>query len=211
MPWAAWMSYRKIKSGRPLAPKVKRFRAAIALLLLTGLISFNAAKTNAVELPFHIEYWSLLYGAVVIVALVNAVTRGRHRQPPGHRERIRLLYAPTSGVELAWSMVGGICAGIFEEIAYRAVLYELLGRVMGYGSSLIVCVILFVVAHMPQGVRGGIGVAILAIMFHITYVLSGSLLAPILIHTVYDLCLFAILYRDERKQTLSVQPVEQPA
>ena len=64
---------------------------------------------------------------------------------------------------------------------------------------------------LQEGLRGAIGVAILAMLFHITYVLSGSLLAPILVHAIYDIALFIILYLRERKKTIELQTVEQPA
>jgi membrane protease YdiL (CAAX protease family) len=211
MPWAAWLSYRKIKSGQPLSPKIKRFQASAVLLTFTGLISYNTAEIEKINLPFHPEFWSLLYGAAFLIALISGISRGRHRGPVEHRERIRLLYAPTTHAELGWTMLAGTCAGIFEELAYRAVLYELLGRQFGYGISFVLCVVFFVLAHLPQGLRGAIGVAILARVFHITYVLSGSLLAPVLVHAIYDVALFIILFRDERKKTIPLQSVEQPA
>jgi membrane protease YdiL (CAAX protease family) len=211
MPWAAWTSYRKIKSGEPLSPKLKRFQIGAVLLTFTGLISYNTAEIQKIRISFQPEFWSLLYGAVFLIALINAVARGQHRVPVEHRERIRLLYAPTTSTELSWSLLTGTCAGVFEEITYRAVLYELFGRQFGYGISLVLCVVFFVVAHLPQGLRGAIGVAILAMLFHITYVLSGSLLAPILVHAIYDIALFIILYLRERKKTIELQTVEQPA
>ncbi|HET9698319.1 MAG TPA: CPBP family intramembrane glutamic endopeptidase [Terriglobales bacterium] len=212
MPWAAWTSYRKIKSGQPLTPKLKRFRMGAILLTFTGLISYNTAEISKIKLSFQPEFWSLLYGGVFLLALIHAVARGQHRVPAEHRERIRLLYAPTTPTELSWSLLNGTCAGVFEEITYRAVLYELFGRQFGYGISFVLCVLFFVVAHLPQGLRGAIGVAILAMLFHITYILSGSLLAPILVHAIYDVALFIILYLRERKNPVALQqPIEQPA
>jgi membrane protease YdiL (CAAX protease family) len=212
MPWAAWHSYRKIKAGEALSPKLKRFQVGAILLTFTGLISYNTAEIEKVTLPIQPEFWSLLYGTVFLLALINAVARGQHRVPAEHRERIRLLYSPTNPAELSWSLVTGTCAGIFEEITYRAVLYELFGRQFGYGISFVLCVVFFVLAHLPQGVRGAVGVAILAMVFHITYVMSGSLLAPILVHAIYDIALFIVLYLRERKNSAVLQqPIEQPA
>jgi membrane protease YdiL (CAAX protease family) len=210
MPLMAWASYRKIKSGTPLSPKVERFRMAVAILIVTGLIGVATARANLIPLSFSADLASLVLGVAVLTGLLAGIARGRHRVPAAHRERIRLLYAPATPAEFSWSIVGGIAAGITEEIAYRAVLYELVGRWAGYGISIIVCVLLFVLAHLPQGLRGGIGVGAMAILFHIIYVLSGSLLAPILVHALYDIGLFAMLFLDERRQALASASLEQP-
>ncbi len=210
MPVLAWLSYRKVKSGQPLAPKVRRFRVGIAALLLTGVLTIHAAQSNGVALPFQTSPLGIVVAICTTAFLLSAVARGRHRQPPEHRERLRLLYAPTNSVEFAWTIVLGTGAGFSEEIAYRAVLYELLGRITGnYAVSIILCVVLFVLAHLPQGLRGAIGVGMMAIIFHIVYAVTGSLFAPVLIHAVYDIGLFTMMFRDERKLALTSIPEQE--
>jgi hypothetical protein len=108
MPFMAWASYRKIKSGATLSPKVERFRMAVALLIVTGLIGVATARANLIPLSFSADLVSLVLGAAVLTGLLSGVIRGRHRVPAAHRERIRLLYAPATPAELAWSIVGGI-------------------------------------------------------------------------------------------------------
>ncbi|HWR13672.1 MAG TPA: CPBP family intramembrane glutamic endopeptidase [Terriglobales bacterium] len=211
MPFMAWTSYRRLKAGRTLGPKTERFQISVALLVVTALISLEAASVQSIGISFHPDFIGLLLAVSILIGLIAGIVRGRRRNPaPELRERVRLLYAPATPSEYGWSVVGGISAGIAEEIAYRAVLYELLARWIGYGPSLVLCVVLFVLAHLPQGLRGAIGVGALAILFHIVYVLSGSLLGPILIHAVYDVALFTILYREEHKKIL-LEPIEQPA
>lgn len=211
MPFMAWVSLRKIKSGSPIAPKTERFRIAVALLIVTGLVAMATADSNAVRVPLQYDSVSMLFAVAIVIGLLSGVVRGRHRQPPEHRERIRMLYAPSSTREYCWAVAGGIAAGIAEEIAYRAVLYELLARRAGYGVSIVVCVLLFVLAHLPQGLRGAMGVGAMAIVFHILYVLSGSLLPGIIVHAAYDVGLFTILLIDERRQAVPATAVEQPA
>jgi len=213
MPFMAWVSYRKIKRGQPLAPKLERYRISVSLLIVTGLMGLAAAQSRSIAIPLGHDFWTFFTAITCLAGTISGVIRGRKKAPPEHRERLRKLYAPGTPSELAWSFLAGTCAGIAEEIAYRAVLYELLGRWMGYGFSLIICVLLFVLAHMPQGLRGGIGVGAMAIIFHLVYVLNGSLVAPILVHALYDIALFTILYLDERKLIPAPisQPVEQPA
>jgi membrane protease YdiL (CAAX protease family) len=209
MPFMAWVSYRKVKAGQPLAPKIERFRLGTGLLGVTALMALASAQQHSITISLHADSMSLLFAAAIVTGLLAGVARNRHRQPAAHRERISLLYAPTSLAEFRWAATAGVMAGIAEEIAYRAVLYELLAPWTGYGISLVVCVLLFVVAHLPQGMRGAVGVGAMAIIFHILYVLSGSLLPGILVHAIYDVGLFAILLMDERRQ-LAVHTAEQP-
>lgn len=212
MPCLAYLSYRKIKSGVPLPPKIKRFRTAVVLLLLTGWLADNAALSNGVELELAPSLLGLLFGVSVAIGTVIGVARGRHRQPADHRERIRKLYAPTNIPEYLWSLGGATCAGICEEIAYRGVLLALLTRAFdNLGVGIVLSVVFFVLAHLPQGLRGAIGVASLATIFHIIYAITGSLLAPILIHALYDIGLFTILFLDERKRPAEPIHIEEAA
>ena len=212
MPYLAYVSYRKIKSGVPLPPKVKRFRTMVVLLLLTGWLADSAARSNSVELEFTPTFIGLLFGLSVAVGTVIGVARGRRRQPTEHRERIRKLYAPTSTPEYLWAIAGGTCAGICEEIAYRGVLLALLARLTeSLGIAIVLCVVFFVLAHLPQGLRGAIGVGSLATIFHIVYAVTGSLLAPIIIHALYDIGIFTILFVDERRRAADPLLIEEAA
>jgi membrane protease YdiL (CAAX protease family) len=184
---------------------------ACVLLFLTGAMSWETANANRIPIVLEGNYLGLLLAFSITTGLLFGVIRNRHKAPAEHRERLRLLYSPANAHEYRWAVVGGISAGIAEEIAYRAVLYELLGRWIGCGFAIVICVVLFVLAHLPQGLRGAIGITMIATLFHIVYVLSGSLLAPILIHAIYDVGLFTIFYFDERKMAATASPVEQAA
>jgi membrane protease YdiL (CAAX protease family) len=210
MPLMAWVSYRKVKAGQTLPPKTERFRLGFGLLIVTALMALAAAQQQSISIPLHADCTSLVFAIAILTGLLLGIARNRHKQPAEHRERIRLLYAPANLTEFGWASAAGIAAGIAEEIAYRAVLYELVAVWAGYGVSLVVCVVLFVLAHLPQGLRGAIGVGAMAIIFHILYVLSGSLLPGIVLHALYDVGLFAILLADERRQ-LALHTAEQPA
>ncbi len=212
MPLMAYFSYRRVKSGLPLPPKVKRFRTSVFLLLLTGYLAQNAALSNGIELEFTPALLDVLLGFLFTAVLIMGVVRGRHRQPPEHRERIRKLYGPASIPEYLLGLAAGTCAGIFEEIAYRGVLLALLTRLTGsMGIAIIICVVLFVLAHLPQGLRGAIGVGSLATIFHIVYAVTGSLFVPIVMHAFYDYGVFTMLFLEERKRSTAEVALEEPA
>lgn len=131
------------------------------------------------------------------------------------QERIRLLYAPTSKTEWILALWLGLCAGVSEEIVYRAVLFQIIAEVTSSeGVALLVCVVVFAVVHLPQGTRGAYGIALLGICFHILYFVSGGLVAPIVAHATYDMAIFTVLYRREIQSARSIelpQTLEQTA
>ncbi len=71
--------------------------------------------------------------------------------------------------------------------------------------ALLVCVLVFALAHLPQGVRATCGIALLGICFHILYFVSRGLLAPVVAHATYDIAIFTIFYRREIQSARSIE------
>ncbi|MGB2834951.1 MAG: CPBP family intramembrane glutamic endopeptidase, partial [Candidatus Sulfotelmatobacter sp.] len=95
------------------------------------------------------------------------------------------------------------------EYAYRGVAYSVLSQITGSpGIALVVCVLSFSIAHMMQGWRATMGIALLAILFHITVFLTGSLYLVIAFHVAYDL---AIGFLGMRALAAIKPPETQPA
>jgi len=88
---------------------------------------------------------------------------------------------------------------------YRAVLFQIIAQVTSSAAvALLVCVLAFALAHLPQGVRATYGVALLGICFHILYFVSGGLVAPVVAHATYDIAIFTIFYRREIQNARTV-------
>jgi membrane protease YdiL (CAAX protease family) len=201
-PAMAWRGYKRLNRRESIGPKIYRFRLTFYAILFATLIALLAAVTNQLSLGLAVSYYSVLLGLIFGVVLVASATRQPRKVDPAQQERIRLLYAPTNTKEWIWAVWIGICAGIGEEIVYRAVLFQIVVQVTSSASvALLVCVLAFAVAHLPQGIRATLAIALMGISFHILYFVSGGLAAPIVAHVTYDVVLFTIFYRREIRKS----------
>ncbi len=98
------------------------------------------------------------------------------------------LLPGTMRERLLWAAVA-ISAGICEEIVFRGWLLSTLhGTLRLNGTALIlVAAVLFGLAHSYQGIAGVVLTGLAGVLFCGLYVVTGSLLAPILLHIVIDL------------------------
>lgn len=97
------------------------------------------------------------------------------------------LLVPQNGSELAGFNVLSITAGIVEETLWRGFLIWYLGHVMPLGIAALVSAAGFGVAHSYQGVTNIPRVILVGAVFSGIYVLTGSLLMPIVLHAAVDL------------------------
>jgi membrane protease YdiL (CAAX protease family) len=88
---------------------------------------------------------------------------------------------------LLWAAVA-ISAGVCEEVVFRGWLLAMLhGHVELGGTRLIlVAAIVFGLAHVYQGITGVILTAFAGAFFCVLYIATGSLLVPILLHSLVD-------------------------
>lgn len=201
LPFLAWLSNRHLAQGKPLRPKSQRLYSAILVLTSVTLPALIAANTNRIQLVFATSAADVIAGLLASAVFVFAGWRGLKRSKPAHLDRIRLLYAPQTSGEWRAAVLCGLCAGICEEIIYRGVLFALALRVTSsMPAAIAICVLLFALAHLPQGKKGMIGVAYLGVVFHALYLISGTLALPMMVHATYDIVFFWILYRRERSR-----------
>ena len=197
-PLAAWRGHRRLVRGDSIGPKLYRFRFSFYGILFSTLIALAAAVTNQLSLPLVASPSSVLFGLAFSLALVFSATRQRRQVDAAQQERIRLLCAPANAKEWVWAVWVGLCAGIGEEIVYRGVLFQIIVQVTSSASvALLVCVLAFALAHLPQGSPAIYVIALFGICFHILYFVSGGLVAPVVAHATYDIAVFTVLYRRE--------------
>lgn len=132
--------------------------------------------------------WSTGFGALVLVAEATA------RLGAGE-SLLRLL----SGGPLRWGQAallfsaGGLVGPVFEELAFRGVLYGGLRKRFGAGGATVATAALFAAAH---GVTNHLPVvqAVGGVLFCAAYEVSGSLWAPLILHVSANLSIFALPY-----------------
>jgi CAAX protease family protein len=117
----------------------------------------------------------------------------RTRDDPETAARVRQRFArlermlPHDPRELRWFSAVGITAGVCEELLYRGFVLWYLGHWLPIGPAVAGSAIVFGVGHFYQGPRGMIVTAIVGAFMAAIYLVSGSLLAPMVIHALMDL------------------------
>lgn len=97
---------------------------------------------------------------------------------------------PSTAEERRWWWLVCITAGICEEIVYRGFLLHYLHVTPVHLSltwALIVSSVIFGVGHLYQGIAPAASTVIAGFMLGAIFIITGSLLVPIMIHAVMDL------------------------
>ena len=88
-----------------------------------------------------------------------------------------------------------VTAGICEEVLSRGYLLWYL-QSLGLGrGAVVVAIVAFGLAHAYQGIRGIVWTGVMGAVFLGLYLLTGSLVAPIVVHATVDLANGLMVYR----------------
>jgi membrane protease YdiL (CAAX protease family) len=133
----------------------------------------------------------------LLAGLRRRVDRGASVAAPA--EVAALL--PRTPVERRWFAALALTAGCAEELLYRGFLLAVVAAeapALGPWRLVLVSALAFAVAHTYQGVLGMLTAAVLGAGFAVLYLGSGSLLLPVLLHTLIDLRLLVLSVRPPR-------------
>jgi membrane protease YdiL (CAAX protease family) len=126
--------------------------------------------------------------AVVLVALVLPVVALRNSldEAPAIGDIRALL--PRTRSELPYGAALSVNAGMFEELLFRLGLPALVFAVTGDALvAFLGATLLFGVLHLYQGALGILFSTVLGAVFVALYLITGSIVAPIVLHAVIDL------------------------
>lgn len=204
-PWLGWYLFQKAKKqiqGGMVDAKKRLYRGIVVEQVLStiavlALISQIPASRLGLVPP---RSWTLTISIllVVVVALVWSSLRLRPKADK-IREKIKEgigILLPDTARDRTW--YGAVCvgAGISEELAFRGFLLYYYALVLPHANimeGLLLSAAFFGIAHIYQGRTGMIGAGILGLAFGGLYVLTGSLLLPVVVHAVVDLRALLIL------------------
>ncbi|HEY6865756.1 MAG TPA: type II CAAX endopeptidase family protein [Candidatus Eisenbacteria bacterium] len=131
-------------------------------------------------------------GVLIVIPLV-VLQHLRARGDPETAARVRQRFArlermlPHDRRELRWFSAVGITAGVCEELLYRGFVLWYLGHWLAIGPAVAGSAIVFGIGHFYQGPRGMVTTALVGAFMAAVYLVSGSLLAPMVIHALMDL------------------------
>lgn len=141
--------------------------------------------------PYDSPTAALIIGAVLAVAILAGVVpvlllRTKLDEIPAVGDIRALL--PRNRGELPYGAGLAVTAGIVEELLFRLALPALLFGVTGDAVvAFLGATVVFGLLHIYQGVQGIVFSVLLGLVFLGLYVLSGSILVPIVLHAVIDL------------------------
>jgi membrane protease YdiL (CAAX protease family) len=165
--------------------------SGITLILLTAIL--KAHRESIRSLGFRWDRWkpNLLVGLALVpfLFLVNVIVASFFRTylPKYYIDRNPLTEIINTPKQLALFIFSALVAGGIKEELQRAFILTRFGRYLGgAGLGLILWSFAFGAGHYVQGGQGIAVAAIFGFVFGLTYLLSGSLIAPIVAHGAYD-------------------------
>jgi membrane protease YdiL (CAAX protease family) len=197
MPLSGVYSYFRVRSGKPLAPKNRRYRAMILMQLLIVFVTLEVAKKNGTAL-FAGNWpaiWIWVVSGLYLGLIALRLNTAWGRMSTERKQRARLLL-PERPQQMWYWLPVALLAGLSEECAFRGMGYLALREIIGSASiSVAICVVAFAVAHMMQGWRGVLGTGLIAIVMHGLVFMTQGLYLAIALHAAYDVVIGVIALR----------------
>ena len=187
---------RQIAAGIPDA-KVRLYRELVIEQVITAaavLLVWRSGRIPGASLGLVApRSWALTIG--VFVAVVGLLGWSSLRLRP-KAEKLRKKIQDNVGALLAdsheersWWAAVSVGAGISEELVFRGFLLYYLSLYLPHLNSaerVLLASFSFGLAHIYQGKSGAIGTGIVGLLLAGVYLLTGSLLLPVVIHAMMD-------------------------
>jgi len=191
-----WPSLVRRAKDDPSRARVSLWSSTMVMLwtLLAGCVilwTFEGRPWAALRLVMP-HGWRVLasIGLLLAIAIIYArpvakITR-RDRS-----KRIKISKAveqrsPHTRTELAWFMGLSVSAGICEEFIFRGYVIWLFQSVLGLWGAAVASLFIFAAAHLYQGVKGALAVAVVGGLFTLIVLAFGSLVPAMAVHALVD-------------------------
>jgi CAAX protease family protein len=178
--------------------------ALIALLTVgwRAILTFQITAASPSWLPQRAGVRALVAGVLIGLLLVFLLSALQVRRSAAIREKMEKavlrfgFILPLTGAERTWWIFVSLTAGITEELLYRGFLIHYFASAPFHARlavAVIVASVIFGAGHVYQGIAGVISAAILGLIFCAIFFMSGTLLVPMILHTLIDLRILLIL------------------
>lgn len=173
----------------------------IAVALVPLNVLWNAPQpmrslSGSVSPEFLQTFLPALLAGIVLPAIVAFFHTGVRRFLVGQLKDVDYLL-PRTRTEVALFAGVSVSAGICEEVLYRGFLFGYLQAAPWHvapGPTVLIGSALFGFAHMGQGLKGMVLTGAAGLFLGALYVLTGSLLLPMIVHILIDLRATALAY-----------------
>jgi uncharacterized protein len=220
--YAAWDVPRMARriAADPLNARIKDYMWSIAIqwgltfsLIAAWWWAGRSLQDVGVRLPDTASAWSrtlLISGAGVVffgqqglAVLRSPDAQAKVRKHIESQPGVRTVL-PSTPREARVFVGVALTAGICEEVLYRGYLLWYWQSLVPPGIAIVAAILAFGLGHAYQGVRGIFATGIAGAVAMAVYLLTGSLLAPIVLHAALDLVNGFTIYRAFREEGVSV-------
>lgn len=165
--------------------------AGILLLLLVFILTINDEAITGLGLHWRRWKFNLILGLGLVPCFffINGIAALVFKiyLPEYYTEQNPLVEIIQTPQQLALFIFSALVAGGIKEELQRAFILNRFRRYLGGAwVGLVIWSLAFGAGHYVQGVQGIVIASLYGFVFGITYILSGSLMAPIVAHSVYD-------------------------
>lgn len=208
LPIAGRHRYRVLQSEAALDPgrRMAAYRSSVVrqwvmVALCLGVLVVAGAPLSEVGLGLRVAHLGDLAGGLALLAVLGGGLALALRLSPAARARVLRPVAallPRTTAERRMFVAVALTAGVAEEIVFRGFLLVYLTEVFpptGLGVAMVVSSLLFGLAHSYQGVLGVLMTGLAGYWLAGLFVVTGSLLLPIVVHALVDLRLLLVLPR----------------
>ena len=143
-------------------------------------------------------FWGVLLGLLFVTPLLfrrlrslDAATVAAARASFAPVESLLPRTVPERNLFYALSVTAGCC----EELLYRGFLIDYFGRWTGTLQAMLLVAVLFGVGHAYQGLSGVLKTGIVGAFLGTAYLLTGSLLLPVIVHALMDVYAGTLAHR----------------
>jgi uncharacterized protein len=208
-----WYEIPRLKASTEPRKKVRFYKkivtaswiCAVVASLTAGLTSLFTIHNMPGEISWldpgargRVILEGVIAGMLIVLLLpaVLAVRSEKIRAKAGRAAKRLAFLLPSTAEERGWWWLVCLTAGICEEIVYRGFLLHYFHTMPFHLSltwALVVSSIIFGIGHLYQGVAGGLQTAVIGFVFGAMFLITGSLLLPIILHAVMDLRVLVML------------------
>jgi membrane protease YdiL (CAAX protease family) len=213
MPLWDWYEILRLKASADPGKKIKFYGKIVAASWVCAVVAVLTVGVLTVstihKVPREISWLDagsrgaavmegITAGMLIVIMLpaILALWSQKIRSKAGKAAKRLAFLLPSSIRERRWWWLVCLTAGICEEVVYRGFLlhyFHTLPFHLSLTWAMVVSSVIFGIGHLYQGVAGGVQTAVIGFVFAAMYVMTGSLLIPIVVHAVMDLRVLAML------------------
>lgn len=200
---------RKIAEGIPYTSRITDYRNNMLIMWSVTIAALVFWLVNGRDfailgiLPPGGGYGQFAIASLLFLGLVGYGAMSEYQVRSSAEAAKRLVEAtrdfefalPHSRRDLNWFYGISVTAGVTEEILFRGFLIAYLSAYMQTLPAILLSSLAFAFAHSYQGPTGIVRTFLVGLVLAAMYVLSGSLLLPILAHVLVDVFGGRAIYR----------------